>query len=173
MRQSCISLGFLSQNSLWKLSQFSGYKGVYIVGWEGNAKRQFLPNMVKWRLGLAACPSREFKSRRNGLASLGLLSCSTTAGATLQLPLVHLTCQQLATCSREPPANPSRETLLLCTNLSFSLHSLHTLPLHESHLNTGLLSAKLQANWHGIKPIRWLINFSFTISPFGYSVTKP
>ena len=26
------SLGFLSQNSLWKLSPFHGYKGLYIVG---------------------------------------------------------------------------------------------------------------------------------------------
>ena len=26
------SLGFLSQNSLWNLSQNRGYKGIYIVG---------------------------------------------------------------------------------------------------------------------------------------------
>ena len=29
MSQSCFSLGFLSQNSLWKLSTFHGYKGIY------------------------------------------------------------------------------------------------------------------------------------------------
>ena len=29
MSQSCFSLGFLSQNSLWKLSTFCGYKGIY------------------------------------------------------------------------------------------------------------------------------------------------
>ena len=29
------SLGFLSQNSLFKLSLNRGYKGIYIVGWEG------------------------------------------------------------------------------------------------------------------------------------------
>ena len=29
------SLGFLSQNSLWMLSLNHGYKGIYIVGWEG------------------------------------------------------------------------------------------------------------------------------------------
>ena len=85
MNQSCISLGFLSQNSLWKLSQYGGYKGIYIVGWEGNAKRQFLPNRAFWRLNLATGLSREFKPRANGLISLGLLSCSATAGATLQL----------------------------------------------------------------------------------------
>ena len=32
MNQSCFSLGFLSQNSLWKLSKYRGYKGIYIVG---------------------------------------------------------------------------------------------------------------------------------------------
>ena len=29
MSQSWFSLGFLSQNSLWKLSTFRGYKGIY------------------------------------------------------------------------------------------------------------------------------------------------
>ena len=29
MNQSCCSLGFLSQNSLYKLSTFCGYKGIY------------------------------------------------------------------------------------------------------------------------------------------------
>ena len=38
------SLEFLSQNSLWKLSSFRGYKGLYIVGWERNVKSQFFPN---------------------------------------------------------------------------------------------------------------------------------
>ena len=32
MSQSCFSLGFLSQNSFWKLSLNCGYKGIYIVG---------------------------------------------------------------------------------------------------------------------------------------------
>ena len=29
MSQSCFSLEFLSQNALWKLSTFRGYKGIY------------------------------------------------------------------------------------------------------------------------------------------------
>ena len=49
---------------------------------------QFFSNRVFWRLDLATGLSCEFKPRANGLASLGLLSCSATAGATLQL----LTC---------------------------------------------------------------------------------
>ena len=38
----------------------------------------------------------------------------------------------------------------------------HTLLLHDFHLNTGLLSAELQANWHRIKPTKWLIKFNLT-----------
>ena len=47
--------------------------------------------------------------------------------------------------SRELPARSNRESLLLCTILSISSHS-HTLPVHDSHLNTGLLITKIQAN---------------------------
>ena len=39
----------------------------------------------------------------------------------------------------------------------------HTLPLHDSHLNTGFLNDELQENWHGIKPTEWLIKFNFTV----------
>ena len=38
MSQSCFSLGFLSQNSLWKLSTFHGYKG-YLY-WSENGMRR-------------------------------------------------------------------------------------------------------------------------------------
>ena len=136
-------------------------------------KRQIFPNRAFWRLDLVTGLSHEFKPRANGLASLRLLSCSATSGATLQL-LTCLACVQLlATCK-------PRVTREIQSRDSISLHKLehfftlsHSLPLQISHLNTGLLSAKLQANWHGIKPTRWLINFNLTISPFGYSVTKP
>ena len=78
------SLGFLSQNSLWKLSLNHGYKGIYSRV-RKNVKSQIFPNMVFWRLDLATGLSREFKLRANDLANLGLLSCSATAGVTLQL----------------------------------------------------------------------------------------
>ena len=54
-------------------------------------KSQIFPNRVFWRLDLATGLSREFKMRANDLASLGLLSCSATAGVTLQL-LACLAC---------------------------------------------------------------------------------
>ena len=38
----------------------------------------------------------------------------------------------------------------------------HTLPLHDSYLNTGILNAELQVNWHGIKSTKWLIKFNLT-----------
>ena len=57
-----------------------------------NVKSQFFSNRVIWRLGLVTRLTREFKLRANGLASLGLLSCSAIAGMTLQLPCMLHTC---------------------------------------------------------------------------------
>ena len=109
-------------------------------------KSQFFPNRVVWRLGLATGLSREFKSRANGLASLGLLSCSATTGMTLQLSCMLHTC---ANFGGLPVASHPR----VQPRVSASLHNLehlftvsHSLPLHDSHLNTGLLIAKIQAN---------------------------
>ena len=83
------------------------------------------------------------------MTSLYFLSYSAPADITLLLLTCLARVHHLAACSREPPARSSRESLLLCTILNISLHSLThypTLPLHESHLNTGLLIAKIQAN---------------------------
>ena len=136
-------------------------------------KSQIFPNMVIWRLDLATGLSREFKPRANGLANLGLLSCSATTGATLQL------LARLAHVHHSGGLQP-RATREIQSRVLTSLHKLdqffthsHTLLLHDSHLNIGLLIAKIQANLARIKPTRWLIKFNLTISPFGYSVTKP
>ena len=69
------SLGFLSQNSFWKLSLNRGYKGIYSRV-RKNVKSHILSNRVFWQLNLANGLSREFKPRANDLASLRLLSCS-------------------------------------------------------------------------------------------------
>ena len=61
----------------------------------------------------------------------------------------------LATCQSQGPAE--LHTLELFFTLS------HTLPLHDSHLNIGFLNAELQANWHEIKPKKWLIKFNLTL----------
>ena len=109
-------------------------------------KSQFFPNRVFWRLDLVTGLNREFKPRANGLANLGLLSCSATAGATLQL-LAYLTrvhhssgLQPQATREIQPQVPVSLHNLEQFFTLS------HTLPLHDSHLNIGLLIAKIQAN---------------------------
>ena len=102
--------------------------------------------MVFWRLDLATGLSREFKLRANDLANLGLLSCSATAGVTLQLlarlsRMHHSGSLQLrATREIQPRVPTSLHTLEQFFTLS------HTLPLHDSHLNTRLLIAKIQAN---------------------------
>ena len=110
-------------------------------------KSQFFPNKVFWRLDLATGLSRKFKPRANGLASLGLLSCSVTVGATLQF----LACLTSVHYSSGLQPQATRE---IQPQVPVSLHKLeqfftfsHTLPLHDSHLNTELLIAKIQANF--------------------------
>ena len=98
------------------------------------------------RLNLATRLNREFKPRANGLANLELLSCSTIAGMTLQLPRMLHTCANF-------DGLPVASHLRVQPRVSASLHNLehfftlsHSLPLHDSHLNTGLLIAKIKAN---------------------------
>ena len=118
-----------------------------------------------WRLDLATGLSREFKLRANDLANLGLLSCSATAGMMLQL-LACLACVQLLAACKP------RATREIQSQVPASLHNLehfftlsHTLSLHNFHLNTGLLIAKIQANlvWNKankIVEIQWDLNFT-------------
>ena len=109
-------------------------------------KSQIFPNRVFWRLDLATGLSSEFKPRANGLASLRLLSYSTIVGTTLQL----LAC---LACVHHSGGLQLRATRKIQPRVLASLHKLdqfftlsHTLPLHDSHLNTGLLITKIQAN---------------------------
>ena len=92
--------------------------------------------------GLATWPCDWAESRANGLASLGLLFCSATAGMTLQFPCMLHTC-----------ANFGGLPVMSHPRVSASFHNLepfftlfHSLPLHDSHLNTGLLITKIQEN---------------------------
>ena len=146
MNQSYFSLGFLSQNSLWKLSTFHGYKGLYIVGWERNVKSQFFLNRVFWLLDLAIRLSHKFKPLANSLGSLGLLSCNVTAGMTLQLPRMLHTCANFGSLpvTSHPRVQPRVSTSL--HNLEYFFTLSHSLLLHDSHLNIGLLIAKIQVN---------------------------
>ena len=107
-----------------------------------NVKSQIFPNRVFWLLDLATGLSREFKPRANGLASLGLLSCSEQLAQRFNFWHAWHVCSNLAACTREiqPRVLTSLHKLEQFLTLS------HTLPLHDSHLNTRLLIAKIQAN---------------------------
>ena len=109
-------------------------------------KSQFFSNRVIWQLGLVTGLSREFKPRVNSLASLGLLSCSATAGMTLQLPCMLHACANFGglPVASHPRVQPQVSTSLHNLEHFFTLS--HSLPLQDSHLNTGLLIAKIQAN---------------------------
>ena len=173
MSQSCFFLGFLSQNSLWKLFTIHGYKGYLYWCVFGMWKVRFVTNRVVWWLDLVTWLSRESEPQVNCLARLEVLSCSTPAGVTLQLPCMLHIC---ASFGDLPTASQSwypvaRLCWVYTLELFFTLS--YILPLHNFHLNTRFLNAELQANWHGIKTIKWLNKFNLTIFPFGYSVTKP
>ena len=65
---------------------------------------------------------------------------------TLQLLACLAREQLLAACSRESPARSSRESLFFLHTLEHFFTLSHSLPLQESHLNTGLLIAEIQGN---------------------------
>ena len=135
-------------------------------------KSQLFPNKVFWRLDLAIGLSREFKPRANGLANLGLLSYSAIAGMTLQLPRILHMCANFGNL-------PVASHLRVQSRVSTSLHNLehfltlsHSLPLHDSHLNIGLLIVKIQANLARNKANKKVDKIQPYNFPFGYSVTK-
>ena len=75
------------------------------------------------------------------------MSSSALAGVTLQRLACLAREQLLAACSRESPARSSRESLFFLHTLEHFFTLSHLLPLQESHLNTGLLIAEIQANF--------------------------
>ena len=139
-------------------------RGVFILVWEWNAKSQFFQNRAGWRLDLVTWLSREFKPRANLMASLDFCPVVLQVAWLFSFPACSARVQLLAACKPRVPAS------LHILEHFFTLS--HTLPLHDSHLNTGFLSAVLQVNLSRNKANTWLIKFNLTISPFGYSVTK-
>ena len=120
MSQSCFSLGFFSQYSLSKLFTFRGYKG-YLY-WSENGMRRVRFSKQIW---LVTWPRDLTESRANRIARLDFLSYSAPAGVT-----VHLLCMlhSCASFGGLPASSSNRESLLLCTNLSISSHSLTHYP---------------------------------------------
>ena len=120
MSQSCFSLRFLSQNSLWKLFTFRRYKGIYSRVYEECEKSFFNKQGI-----LVTRPLDWNESRANCLARLKVLSCSAPTVVTLQLPLHAL---HVCHSGDLPIARSSRETPLNCTLLEISLHPLTHYP---------------------------------------------
>ena len=89
---------------------------------------------------------------------------------TLQLMACLARMQLLAACSRESPVRFSHESLFFLHTLEHFFTLSHSLSLQESHLNTRLLIVEIQANWHEIKPTRWLIKFNLTLFPLFLSL---
>ena len=109
------------------------YTGVRIECEESGFSKQSW--LVTWPRDLT-------ESRVNRIASLDFLSCNALAGVT-----VHLLCMfhSYASSGNSPATSHPRVPVSL-HNLEHFFTLSHTLPLHESHLNIGLLIAKLQAN---------------------------
>ena len=141
MNQSCFTLWFLSQNSLWKLSFIYGYKGYLYWGEKRMWNVRFFQNRGGSWLGLATWLSHEIQLRDNRMASCPILSCSAPASMTVHLLACLARVLHLAACSCESPAS------LYFLALFWAFNTLsHSLPLQQTHLNTGLLNVEIQAN---------------------------
>ena len=80
------------------------------------------------------------------MARLDFLSCSATAGMTVQLLCMLTRVQLLVACKPQATREIQSRVLASLHNLEHFFTLSHTLPLHDSHLNTGLLIAKIQVN---------------------------
>ena len=145
MNQSCFTLRFLFQNSLWKLSFICGYEEYLYWG----EKRMW--NVRFFKIGAA----RGLDSRLDWIASSSctiterpiVLFCPVVLQLAWRFNFWHAwhVCYvwRLAAAS-----HPRSQAASLC----FLAHSwaiftlIHSLPLHQTHLNTGLLNAELQVN---------------------------
>ena len=139
-----------SQNSLWKLSIFRGYKGYLYLSEKGMWRVNF--SITEWTSDLdsqlATWLSHKFKSWTNKMASLDFLSCSAPTGVTVHLLYMLHSCESsgglpVASHPRVPIVSPYYFAQTWVFLHTFSHTTLTWFPLK---LNIGLLIAKLQAN---------------------------
>ena len=138
-----------------------------------NAKSQFFPNKVVWRLGHATWLSCVSKLQANWMANWKFCPVMLQLAWLFSFSTCFTHVHPLATCMLWESHEIQLRVPCWVHNLELFFTLSHTLPLHDSHLNTGFLNVEIQANWHKIKPTKWLIKFNLTIFPFGYFVTKP
>ena len=134
----------------------------YLYWSEKGMQRVSFSIIVDWRLGLATWLSRKSKPRANWMASLDFCPVVLQMAWLFSSPACSAGVQLLA-------AYKLRASRKIQPRVPASLYSLehfftlsHTLPLHDSHLNTGFLSAVLQANLSWNKANTWLIKFNLT-----------
>ena len=146
MSQFCFSLGFLSQNSLWKFLIFHGYKGYLYWSEKGMQRVSF--SIIEWIGGLAlrldwfVSPSCKPTEWPDWTFCPVVLQLAWRFSFSACFTHVHLlaACKPWATCEIQLWVLASLHSFEHFFALS------HILSLHDSHLNTGLLIAKLQAN---------------------------
>ena len=141
-----VNLVFLSQNYLWKLSTFCGYKG-YLY-WSEKSMRKVIFFITEWICDLASwldwvmSPSCELTEWPNWTFCPVVLQLAWRFSFFACFTCVHLLLACKSWASRE--IQPRVLTSLHSFKHFFTLS--HTLFLHDSHLNTWLLIAKIQAN---------------------------
>ena len=103
MSQSWFSLGFLSQNSLQKLSTFNGYKGIYSRVRE-ECEKSFFYKIGHSSNSLSSGMSCEIELRVNCQARLSIfvLQCSScrdpSSSCMLHTCVILVSCQSQVTC---------------------------------------------------------------------------
>ena len=80
------------------------------------------------------------------MANLYFFSYNAPASMTLQLLACLVRVQLLVACKPRATSKIQSRLLVSLQNLKHFFTLSHTLPLHDSHLNTGLLIAKIQLN---------------------------
>ena len=139
------SILFFSRVSLSKFSQealfLSWVKGIFILGWEWNVKSQVFQNRAGSRLEWVASSSREITEWPV------ILFCPVVLQLAWRFNFWHAwhvsSFWRLAAASH---LRDSRESLFFLHTLEHFFTLSHSLPLQESHPNTGLLIAEIQAN---------------------------
>ena len=149
MNQYCFSLGFLSQNSLWKLSFFCGYKGYLYWGENGMWRIKFFKTGVA--RGLASGLDWVASSNREVTKRPVVLFCPIVLQLAWRFNFWHA--WHVCCFWRLEAASHPRVTHEIQSRVFVFLHTLehfntlsHSLPLQQSHLNTRLLNAEIQAN---------------------------
>ena len=145
MNQSWFSLGFLSQNIFWKLSFICGYKG-YLY-WGERRMWNFRIHKTRVARGLISRLDWVARSSREITVWPVVLFCRVV----LQLAWLFTFWHAWYVCCvwrLEAASHPREQAASLCFLAhSWAINTLsHSLPLQQTHLNTGLLNAEIQAN---------------------------